>query len=153
MNVVERKVREGFVKDEPVPVADERPEITLQPAKTPRAAPPPTIENPPPPLPDEQREQWPLVVPLYYKPIVNNTGETLNALTFREPRGGDINRYGNPVRLTQEGEIVIEERKMHYMMAALCGVLPPLLEALHPRDWNTCAYKLRNFFLPDLRAF
>jgi hypothetical protein len=52
-----------------------------------------------------------------------------------------------------DGEIIIEERKMTYIMGALCGILPPLLEQMDPRDWNSCAYRLRKFFLPDLRAW
>jgi hypothetical protein len=52
-----------------------------------------------------------------------------------------------------DGEIIIEERKMTYIMGALCGVLPPLLEMMDTRDWNSCAYRLRKFFLPDLRAW
>jgi hypothetical protein len=52
-----------------------------------------------------------------------------------------------------DGEIIIEERKMTYIMGALCGILPPLLEQMDPRDWNSCAYRLRKFFLPDLRGW
>jgi hypothetical protein len=52
-----------------------------------------------------------------------------------------------------DGEIIIEERKMTYIMGALCGILPPLLEAMDPRDWNSCALRLRKFFLPDLRGW
>ena len=32
-------------------------------------------------------------------------------LSFREPTGGDINRYGNPVTINQEGNVVIAKRK------------------------------------------
>jgi len=39
------------------------------------------------------------------------------------------------------------------MIAALADVLPPFIEDMHPRDWNTAAMKLRNFFLPDPRAW
>ena len=38
---------------------------------------------------------------------------------------------------------------MTLMMAALSGILPPFLERMDPRDWNSCAYRLRGFFLPD----
>ena len=133
-----RPMREGFVEQDEV--------------KVPRAAPPPHMEDPPPP-PEERSaadflkaEKWPVVVKLLHKQITNNNGEMINQLEFRQPRGGDINRYGNPCRINQEGDVVIDERKMHYVMAALCGVLPPMLEAMDPRDWNSCAYRLRDFF-------
>jgi hypothetical protein len=98
-------------------------------------------------------ESWPVTVQLLYRPIINDKGETINSLTFREPRASEINRIGNPTRMLWDGEIIIEERKMTYIMGALCGVLPVLLEAMDPRDWNSCAYRLRKFFLPDLRAW
>lgn len=138
------RLREGFQPDKE--------------EKTPRAAPPPHMEEPPA---SEERspadllkaDKWPIMVKLLHKPIANNEGVIVDLLEFRQPRGGDINRYGNPCRINQEGDVVIDERKMHYVMAALCGILPPLLEAMDPRDWNSCAYRLRDFFLPDLRAW
>ena len=67
-------------------------------------------------------------------------------MTMREPRAGDINRYGNPVRVNSDGEIIIEERKMTYMIAALANILPPFIEDMDTRDWNSCAYRIRRFF-------
>jgi hypothetical protein len=98
-------------------------------------------------------EEWPITVRLLHRPIRNNKGEEVRELSFREPTGGDINRYGNPVRINQEGDVVIDERKMTLIMAALSGILSPLLERMDPRDWNSCAYRLRNFFLPDPAAW
>jgi hypothetical protein len=135
-----KPIREGFVAEE-------------EKDKQPRAAPPPHMEDPLPPEPEKAKEKWPVVVKLMHKEITGNNGEMLDRLEFRQPRGGDINRYGNPCRVNQEGDVVIDERKMHYVMSALCGVLPPLLEAMDPRDWNSCAYRLRDFFLPDLRGW
>jgi hypothetical protein len=120
---------------------------------------PPTIEQP---LSEADKlrkelaansEAWPITVQLLYRNIKNDRGEEINCLTFREPRAAEINRIGNPTRMLWDGEIIIEERKMTYIMGALCGVLPPLLEAMDPRDWNSCALRLRKFFLPDLRAW
>ena len=74
-------------------------------------------------------------------------------LENREPRAGDINRYGNPIRVNQEGDVIIDERKMSYMIAALSGILPPFIDEMDPRDWNSCAYRLRRFFLPDPAAW
>ena len=72
-------------------------------------------------------------------------------MSLREPRAGDINRYGNPVRVNQDGDVIIDERKMTYMMAALSGILPPFIEEMDPRDWNSCAYRLRAFFSCPIR--
>jgi hypothetical protein len=126
--------REGFVADEPT-------QVDLQ-----------TLEREPviEPLP---AEVWPVKVKLMHRAIRNNSGEETRELSFREPTGGDINRYGNPVRVNQEGDVVIDERKMTTIMAALSGVLQPLIERMDPRDWNSCAYRLRGFFLPDPQAW
>ena len=105
----------------------------------------------PPPLQD--KEMWPVKVRLLYKPVRTEDGEMLHELSFREPTGGDINRYGNPIRVNQDGDVIIDERKMMVMMSALTGVFQPFLETMDPRDWNSCAYRLRGFFLPDLSAW
>ena len=158
--------REGFVDPNsqpapaPVTVREQRPAPgpTREQIEA-RAMPPPELEPSPAELDEQQaavqipQETWPVVVQLLYKPLAIPGGPTYTELSFREPRGGDINRYGNPCRVNQEGDVIIEERKMHYIMAALSGVLPPYLEMLDPRDWNSCAYRLRHFFAPDPRAW
>jgi tail assembly chaperone E/41/14-like protein len=129
----EQPRREGFIEDT---------------AAT--GAPEPAIEDraPPPPA-----ETWPIKVRLLHRPIQNNQGVQVHELVFRQPTGGDINRYGNPVRINQEGDVVIDEQKMHRIMSALCGILPPFVEQMDPRDWNSAAYRLRNFFLPEVEAW
>ena len=73
---------------------------------------------------------------------------------MREPRAGDINRYGNPVRVNSDGEIIIEERKMTYMIAALANILPPFIEDHGHRATGTAArIGFGGFFLPDLAAW
>jgi hypothetical protein len=146
--------REGFIEDRPEPPKpDVTIEATAEPEKHHRSMPPPEIEPSPAEQPPHQFDEWPMVVELLNKPIRNNKGETIKTLRLREPRAGDINRYGNPVRINTEGDVVFEERKMTYMIAALSDVLVPFIEEMHPRDWNTVAMKLRNFFLPDPRAW
>jgi hypothetical protein len=153
-----KPVREGFLPspEPPAPPSNATPQPPL-PSQIKSELPP--LE---PPLSDvdelrreisQQSESWPITVQLLYKSIKNDLGQDVNALTFREPRATEINRIGNPTRMLWDGEIIIEERKMTYIMGALCGILPPLLEAMDPRDWNSCAYRLRKFFLPDLRAW
>jgi len=118
-----------------------------------RAAPPPELEPSPADQPPEPMDEWPIRVKLLYKPIRNNKNEEIREVTLREPRAGDINRYGNPVRVNQEGDVIIDERKMTYIIAALSDVLPPFIEMMDPRDWNSVAYRLRRFFLPDPAAW
>jgi hypothetical protein len=101
----------------------------------------------------DRHEQWPITIDLLYKSIRNDKGEMVNKLVFREPRASEINKIGNPIRMLWDGEILIEERKMTYIMGALSGVLPVLLDDMDPRDWNSCALRLRKFFLPDLRGW
>jgi hypothetical protein len=144
--------REGFIDDQAKTIDHEQP-APAAPHGTKRAAPPPEIESSPDELPPLEADEWPIIVTLKYKPIRNNRGEEINQVELREPRAGDINRYGNPVRFNREGDIVHDERKMTYMIAALTGILPPFIEEMHPRDWNTCAYKLQRFFLPDPAAW
>jgi Phage tail assembly chaperone proteins, E, or 41 or 14 len=132
-----RPVREGFVTEDPVDGAGVLP---------PEA---PTIEA----EPEMFRETWPIKVKLLHKSIRGNKGEDIRELVFREPTGGDINRYGNPVRVDQNGDVIIDERKMTFMMTALTGILTPMLERMDPRDWNSAAYRLRGFFLPDPAAW
>jgi hypothetical protein len=116
----------------------------------------PVIDNQPPPVPQEVSpppETWPIRVKLLHKPVRNNQGELVHELVFREPTGGDINRYGIPCRINVDGEVVIDEQKMMRMIAALSGILPPFLDAMDPRDWSSCAYRLRSFFLPEVAAW
>jgi hypothetical protein len=121
--------REGFQHAEPV-----------------EASPP---AAPPPPPEDDFKEVWPVKVKLLHKPIRDQDGKELAELSFREPTAGDIVRFGNPMRLTNDFEAVIDERKMTLMMAQLSGVLSPMLDKMDARDWNSCAYRLRTFFLPE----
>jgi hypothetical protein len=132
----QKQFKEGLVDDEEeaVPVTDQ----------------PPELEEPQEEL---LREKWPIKVRLLHKPVRNNKNDMVHELSFREPTGGDINRYGNPVRIDQNGDVLIDEKKMTTMMAVLSGVLMPFLEGMDPRDWNSAAYRLRNFFLPDPAAW
>ena len=91
---------------------------------------------------------------LLYKPIRNDKGETVTSLSSREPRASEINRIGNPTRmLWDEKRSSSKNARMTYIMAALCGILPLLLDDMDPRDWNSCALETAQIFLPDLRAW
>ena len=97
-------------------------------------------------------ETWPVKVKLLHRGV-RKGADTVHELTFREPTGGDINRCGNPCHINQDGDVVILERKMTTMMSQLSGILPPFIELMDPRDWNSCAYRLRGFFIPDPTAW
>jgi len=129
--------REGFVSDTPV-----EPQQTA-PAPAPEETPQTTLAL----------DNWPITVKLLHRQLRNAKGDMVKELTFREPTGGDINRYGNPVRVDQNGDVIIDEKKMSMMMSSLSGVLLPMFEQIDPRDWNSCAYRLRGFFLPDPAAW
>ena len=136
-------IREGFVE-------------AGEPEKPQRAAPAPVIE----PSPAEADaaalaalDEWPIKVKLLYRSIRNNKGEEIKEIILREPRAGDINRYGNPIRVNQDNDVVIDERKMTYIIGALSDILVPFIEQMDTRDWNSVAYRLRRFFLPDPGAW
>jgi hypothetical protein len=151
MNVNVKPKREGFVDDQAKTIDHEQPAAAVPASK--RAVPPPEIEPSPDELPPLLQDEWPIIVKLLYKAIRNNRGEDVREVSLREPRAGDINRYGNPIRVNQDGDVIIDERKMTYMIAALTNILPPFIEEMDPRDWNSCAYRLRRFFLPDPAAW
>ena len=139
-----QQMREGFVEavaEQPQPAA------VIEPANNGQAGQPVIVP------PELRPDAWPVVVKLLKKPIRNNQNVTVHELSFREPTGGDINRHGNPVRIDMNGEIVIDDKKMIAMIAQLSGILPPFIEMMDPRDYATCAYRLRGFFLPDPTAW
>ena len=169
-----QQVREGFVEpagedDQPLTKLDTeadasverrrppprpetpRPMIEAKPEAKPKPKPVATTEPEPPAPPPEPEvaETWPVKVKLLHKPTRNAKNELVHELSFREPTAGDINRCGNPVRFNQDGDVLIEERKMSMMMSALAGIHYPFIEALDPRDWNSAAYRLRGFFIPN----
>ena len=136
-------IREGFVE-------------AGEPEKPQRAAPAPVIE----PSPAEADaaalaalDEWPIKVKLLYRSIRNNKGEEIKEIILREPRASDIDRYSYPIRVNQDNDIVIDERKMTYIIAALSDILVPFIEQMDTRDWNSVAYRLRRFFLPDPGAW
>jgi hypothetical protein len=124
--------REGFVEDEPAKVeapvieGEAEPETTTEPAIV-----------------------WPMRCKLMHRAIRNNKNEEIREVVFREPTGGDINRYGAPVKMNSDGLFDIDDRKMGMVMAALSGINLPFLERMDPRDWQSCAYRLKLFFHPS----
>jgi hypothetical protein len=122
-------VREGFVAEQPV-----------APEAAPAAAP-------------ARVETWPIKVKLLHHPIRNHKNEEVHEISFREPTAADIIRNGNPCRIDADWEIIIDDRKMAAMVATLGGILTPEVERLDPRDFASCAFRLRGFFLPEPAAW
>src|SRR5262245_16319918 len=126
------RFREGFVQPpEPeLPLNEAQSAPPQPPLPSQMKSEPPQVEPPLGEFDELRREiaatadKWPITVQLLYRPIKNDRGEEVNSLTFREPRASEINKIGNPTRMLWDGEIVIEERKMTYIMGALCGILP-----------------------------
>ena len=86
------------------------------------------------------------------KAIIAN-GEEVKELKFREPTAGDIDRSGNPVELdmfSDPPKIKFDAKAMTAMMAALAAVPPSTIKQMHPKDWNTAAWQLAGFFMPEL---
>lgn len=160
-----KPMREGFVDDEQEARESARifpgPKVIEATKAETRAEP----KSPEPPLEPESLvedvdvseqalgEKWPITVRLMNKNIKNNRGEEISELVFREPTGGDINRIGNPIRVDLAGDVHIDDRRMLLMMTALTGIMTPMLERMDPRDYSSCAYRLRLFFLPNPAAW
>jgi hypothetical protein len=160
MNENVKVIREGFVEAptpaEVLPPSDPRPEPAL-PSQLKFEAPEPEQT-----LAEIEAlrsgiaariSPWPITVHLLHGSIRNNKNELVDKLVFREPKARDINQFGNPTRFNANNELVIEERRMHAMMAQLCGILPPFLQEMNPHDWLGCAHTLSVFFVPDFRGY
>lgn len=139
-------MREGFVEpvDEPDDVDTKKTVTTV-------------IDEPSPEPVLDDLPEWPLTIKLMHKPIMKGR-EELNELTFREPTAMDIIRCGgNPCRIEivdlPNGQVafypIIDDPKMMRLMANLAGLLDPQLQKMDPRDYNSCAHRLRRFFLPE----
>jgi len=86
------------------------------------------------------------------KAIIAN-GEEVKELKFREPTAGDIDRAGNPVLLdmfSDPPKITFDAKAMTTMMSALAAVPPSTIKQMHPKDWNTAAWQLAGYFMPEL---
>ena len=107
----------------------------------------------------EDLPEWPMTIKLLHKSIDTKPGGVpVNELTFREPTAGDLMRAGgNPCRVenveiggsTVTWQPVIDDIKMMRLMASLSGVIEVYLQRMDPRDYASCAHRLRRFFLPE----
>jgi hypothetical protein len=129
-----RPIREGF-----------------QPDPAPEAA---SAAPPAPPAPPEPVETWPIVIKLRHKGLRDpSLPDEIRELRLRQPTGGDINYCGSPIHMGRDGNFVIDDQRMHLMIARLAGILTMVLDQIDPRDWQTAAYRLFRFFLPNAAAW
>ena len=81
-------------------------------------------------------------------------GDEVKELKFREPTAGDIERCGNPVNIDffsgETPKMTFDAKAMSAMMSLLATVPPSAIKQMHPRDWNSAAWGLASFFMPDL---
>lgn len=100
----------------------------------------------------EPKGPQPLVINLRKSVIAN--GDEVNLLTFREPTAGDIETVGNPVNLDffqgDTPKATFDTKVMTKMMSQLAAVPPSTIRQMHPRDWNTAAWILAPFFMPEM---
>ena len=86
------------------------------------------------------------------KSVIAN-GDEVMELSFREPTGADIERCGNPVLVdwipNERPKYTFDSKSMTQMLAALAVVPPSTIRQMHSRDWNTAAWSLAHFFMPD----
>lgn len=87
------------------------------------------------------------------KPVIAN-GDEVSELKFREPNAGDIEMTGNPVLIdmmsSDTPKVTFDAKAMTQMMARLAAVPPSTIRQMNPRDWNTAAWMLASFFMPEM---
>jgi Phage tail assembly chaperone proteins, E, or 41 or 14 len=109
------------------------------------------------PLPDpspSSADVWPVVVKLQHRALRDpSRPDEIRELHLRQPTGGDINAVGCPVIMGEGGRFVVEDKRMHLMIGRLAGILTPILDGIDPRDWQTAAYRLFRFFIPNPAAW
>lgn len=93
----------------------------------------------------------PIIFKLRNKIIAN--GDEVDELTFREPTAADIERVGNPVNIDTSGgsvKVTFDAKAMTQMMSILAAVPPSTIRQMKTKDWNSAAWELASFFIPDL---
>lgn len=96
------------------------------------------------------KKSGPITIKL--KSPIKANGEEVSELTFREPTAADIELNGNPVNLDWTGgtpKPYFDARVMSQMMSVLAAVPPSSVRMMNTKDWNTVAWSLANFFMPD----
>jgi hypothetical protein len=147
--VVYQAPRGPGVEERALPVIEQPPAETAKPGRS-MAEPPPPIDLDAPP----EEVTWPITLKLLHKPTRNTKNEVINELVLRAPTAKDIRACGgNPVRLSTNGDVLVDDEKMLLMISALSGVFPPFIESLDARDFTSCAFFLQRFFLPNMATW
>jgi len=103
--------------------------------------------------PEAAKSDEPLTVKLR-KPIQGGDGVEVLELKFREPTAADIEACGNPVNIDffsgEVPKVSFDAPSMSKMLSRLAAVPPSSIKKLNTRDWNSAAWTLARFFLPDM---
>jgi hypothetical protein len=87
------------------------------------------------------------------KPIQAH-GDEIKVLRWREPTGGDIERAGNPINIEMFGleqpRLSFDEKKMTAMISLLCAIPPSSVRQITASDWNSIAWRMVGFFMPNM---
>lgn len=105
---------------------------------------------------EKQQEQKSGPVTIKLRAPVEANGQTIDEITFREPTAADIELCGNPVCLdwsaagpTMQPKPYFDAKIMTHMMSVLAAVPPSSIRKMKTKDWNTAAWSLAGFFMPD----
>jgi hypothetical protein len=131
------------VEEHAPPVIERLPAEAAKPNANAEAPPPLDLDAPPTDL------EWPVKLKLLYRPTRNTKNQVIHELMIRAPTAGDISRCGNPVRLNNQGDVIVDEQKMTLMLSALSDVFPPMIDSLDARDWISCSFFMQRILLPN----
>ena len=95
----------------------------------------------------------PLQIPLR-KPLIIKRRK-IRVLALREPTAGDIEAVGNPVLINMRRRIPrisFDVGPMTRMIARCAGIPWLTAVSMSAMDWNTTAWTLAVFFMPDIPA-
>lgn len=84
------------------------------------------------------------------RPIDLADGSKITDLTFREPRGTDIAKAGNPVKIDPfNGDYEFDDAKILAMAALLSGQPVAIIGAVRGEDWVGLTWVVASFFFPS----
>lgn len=79
------------------------------------------------------------------KPIQAH-GETVGALTFREPNGDDIMTCGYPLQMHADGSFVPIAGAIGKYIGRLANIPASSVKTINPRDFQACLMVVVGFF-------
>jgi hypothetical protein len=112
-------------------------------------------QEPAPAAPPPERPSGPVIIDLH-KPVRAHDDPKKMKLTLREPTVHDMQQVGVPWNLEftsgRPQPVMADPIRVTAMLARLANVAPTTIEEMDTRDWNTAAWAIAHFFLPDMRV-